>query len=326
MVIGTMGSFLYGWQTRLFGLSLDEVTFSRRGFHEGATVARHRLEQSGRTFLQGYHAALEKDDLKTLNLRLSSMDLEFRGFAFEGAAMGLALLDSLTPWRKNRWQAFVRGPGAAHMYMVHVGVGWVIARLPWLRRQIERPLERLDPLLRWLAIDGYGFHEGYFHWPRYVRDQAISDRLTGYARRAFDQGLGRSLWFVEGADVGRIPATIETFDSTRHADLWSGVGLACAYAGGIDRAAVELLRTAAGEFLPQLAQGAAFAAKARQKAGNPVPHTELACQVFCNMSANEAASITDAALENLPPDHLEPSYEVWRRRIQAQFLAEKVIA
>src|SRR5690348_9356076 len=203
-----MGSFLYGWQTRLFGLSLDEVTFSRRGFHEGVAEARHRLEQSGRTFLQGYHAALEKDDVEVLNLRLSSMDREFHGFAFEGAAMALALLDSLTPWKKNRWQAFVRGPGAAHMYMVHVGVGWAIARLPWLRRRAERPLANLDPLLRWLAVDGYGFHEGYFHWRRYVQDHTIPNRLTRCACRVFDQGLGRSLWFVDGADVDRIPKTI----------------------------------------------------------------------------------------------------------------------
>jgi enediyne biosynthesis protein E3 len=321
-----MGSFRCGWQRRLFGLSLDEVTFSRRGFHEGAAMARHRLEQSGHTFLQGYHAALEKDDLKTLTIRLSSMDLEFRGFAFEGAAMALALLDSLTPWKKNRWQAFVRGPGAAHMYMVHVGVGWAIARLPWLRRQVKRPLAKLDPLLRWLAVDGYGFHEGYFHWPRYVRDQVISDRLTGYARRAFDQGLGRGLWFVEGADVERISVTIATFNSTRHADLWSGVGLACAYAGGVDRAAMETLRSAALPYLPQLAQGAAFAAKARERAGNPAPHTELACQVLCGLPSDAAARLTDEALENLPPDSAEPAYEVWRRRIRTQFGAERAIA
>jgi enediyne biosynthesis protein E3 len=246
----------------LFGLSLEEATFARRGFREGAEGVRKQLEHSARSFLYGYHTALEKVDLKTLTLRLNSMDLESRGFAFEGAAMGLALLDSFMPWKKSQWQAFVRGPGAVHIYMVHVGLGWAIARLPWLRRQAERPLATLDPLLRWLAIDGYGFHEGYFHWPRYVQDQAIPNRLTRYACRVFDQGLGRSLWFVDGADVGRIPKTIGRFNPGRHADLWSGVGLACAYAGGVDRAAVEVLRSSAGPYLPQLAQGAAFAAKA----------------------------------------------------------------
>jgi hypothetical protein len=319
-------TFLGALRRRLFGLSLDEVTFTRRGFHESSRGARERLEQSGRAFLQGYHAALEEDELQVLALRLNAISPELRGFAFEGAAMGLALLDYLTPWRTNRWQCFARDPGNPHIYMVHVGVGWAIARLPWLRRNIQRPLTQLDPLLRWLAVDGYGFHEGYFAWPRYIRHKASPAHLSGYALHVFDQGLGRSLWFVEGADVGRIPATIAGFPTGRQADLWSGVGLACAYAGGVDRMALEALRVAAGPDAPNLAQGAAFAAKARERAGNPTSHTELACQVLCDLPVEQAARITDLALQDLPADSAVPAYEVWRRRIHSEFAAEMVRA
>ena len=35
--------------------------------------------------------------------------------------------------------------------------------------------------------------------------------------------------------------------------------------------------------------------------------------------AEDAAKVTDAALENLPADGAEPAYEIWRQRIQAQF-------
>jgi hypothetical protein len=37
------------------------------------------------------------------------------------------------------------------------------------------------------------------------------------------------------------------------------------------------------------------------------------------MSAEEAALLTDAALENLPADAATPAYAVWRRRIQNKF-------
>jgi hypothetical protein len=84
--------------------------------------------------------------------------------------MGLALLDYLTPWKRNRVQVFLADAGAAHAYMVHVGVGWMLARM---RQRIEPSLARLNPLLGWLAVDGYGFHEGYFHASRYVEQQAI---------------------------------------------------------------------------------------------------------------------------------------------------------
>jgi enediyne biosynthesis protein E3 len=299
-----------------FGISLEEATFARRGFRVSNTRAQQRLEQIGEVFLQGYHAALEAEAPEALALRLRAVDAELRGFAFEGAAMGLTLLDHLLPWKGKRLQIFLNGPGAAHAYMAHVGVGWAVARLPWLRRRAEQYLARLDPLLCWLAVDGYGFHEGYFNWRRAIERQAIPDQFKGYARRVFDQGLGRSLWFVEGADVLRISSTIASFTPERRADLWSGAGLACAYAGGVDQASIKALRMAARAYTPHLAQGAAFAAKARHRANNPAAHTEMACKVLCGLSIEAAALITDVALERLPGDGEEPAYEVWRQRIQ----------
>ncbi len=307
-----------------FGISLEEATFARRGFRGNNVEAQQRLEQIGYTFLHGYHAAaIKNDEPQALVTELNAVAPELRGFAFEGAAMGLALLDYLTPWNRNRVQVFLADAGAAHAYMVHVGVGWMLARM---RQRIEPSLARLNPLLGWLAVDGYGFHEGYFHASRYVDQQAIPRGISDYARRVFDQGLGRSLWFVNGADVNHIPVTIAAFCPSRQADLWSGVGLACAYAGGVERSSIDALRTAAKSYLPQLAQGAAFAAKARSRAGNPAVHTELACEVLCGMPAEAAAEITDMALNELPTNGVLPTYELWRQRIQNQFLAEGVKA
>ncbi|MBV8678797.1 MAG: DUF1702 family protein, partial [Planctomycetaceae bacterium] len=306
-----------GWlYKRVFSISPQETTFARRGFREIEPEVRQRLEGIGEIFLHGYHAALEGGECGALVLRLNAVEAEFRGFAFEGAAMGLALLDYLMPWRRDRLSAFLEGPGAAHVYMVHVGVGWVLGRLGL---RVERLLARLDPLLRWLAIDGYGFHEGYFRWRRCVGGREVPARLSGYARRAFDQGLGRSLWFVEGADASRIAATIAAFPPSRQADLWSGIGLASTYAGGVERPTLEVLRAAAGSHRGALAQGAAFAAQARQRAGNPAPHTEAACRVYCALSADEAARVTDDALSELPSDGTVPAFEVWRGRIRERF-------
>ncbi len=234
--------------------------------------------------------------------------------------MGLTLLDCLMPWGRRRLDAFLAGPGADHTYMVYVGAGWALARL---KRRVDGPLTRWDPLLRWLAIDGYGFHEGYFHPKPVIAHQERPGRWTGYALRVFDQGLGRSLWFVNGGDADRIRTTVAAFDPDRHADLWSGVGLACAYAGGVDRSSVEAVRCAAGPFLPSLAQGAAFGAKARQQADNPADHTEVACAVFCGLSAADAARVTDAALIDLAPEGAKPAYDVWRKRIQSRFTEDE---
>ena len=307
----------------LFGISPQETAFSKRRFRGDAEAVKERLEKVGQCFVGGYHAALE-DDRRPLPLAAridAEVEHEFHGFAYEGAGMALALLDTLLPGRRDRLARFLAGPGNAHAYIVHVGAGWILARLPLSPGRLLARLE--DPVLRWLALDGYGFHEGFFRWPRSIERRKIPRKLDGYARRGFDQGLGRSLWFVNGADVRLIPRTIAAFPEHRQADLWSGAGLACAYAGGRDRADVESLRQAAGPHRPSLAQGAAFAAKARERAGNLAGHTELACQVICGTSAVQAAALTDELGHGLPVDLPgEPAFEVWRRRIQERFSAE----
>jgi len=306
-----------GWLTkRLLSIPLEETRVSRRGFHVRDPALAPRLETIGQTFLAGYHAGLDDAGPRGLARELNSIPAELQGFAFEGAGMALTLLDNLFPLNRRRFQGFLETEGSPHVYLLYVGAGWAMARLPWLRWRTSAFLSTLDPLLGWLAMDGYGFHQGYFYWPRFMLRHELPNDLPPYACCAFDQGLGRSLWFVDGADVAQIPVTIAGFSETRHADLWSGVGLACAYAGGVSESHIEALRESAGIYADHLAQGAAFAAAARFRAGNLAAHTELACRVLCGLSAESAACATDAALKNLPVDRGEPAYEIWRHRIR----------
>jgi hypothetical protein len=313
--------FLHRARRTIFGISLEEARIKRRGFHPGNAAVSARLERVGLEFLGGYHTALEEASVNDLAARLnSSVEEEFRGFAFEGAAMALTLLDRVHLHRGS-FREFAEGPGAAHTYMLHVGAGWAFARLPWVRRRLDRAMASLDPVLRWLAIDGYGFHEGYFYWPRTIRQHLVPAAVNGYARRAFDQGLGRSLWFVEGADSGRVACAIASFPQSRRSDLWAGIGLACTYAGGADASGIHRLREHAGPDATAMAQGAAFAAEARRRAGNLTENCEAACRVLCGMTAGEAASLALAERENLPPDGEMPAYEVWRQRLEKRFAA-----
>ncbi|MBV9690117.1 MAG: DUF1702 family protein, partial [Ktedonobacteraceae bacterium] len=292
----------------------EEASFARRGFHDGNIQARQQLELRARTFIQGYSMALEAgDSFETLVCGLESFENEVRGFAYEGAGMGLALLDYFTPWKK-RLPAFMSRAGNKHIYVLHVGAGWTLGRLP---QRYSSFLAHYDPLLRWLTIDGYGFHEGFFASQRALKEQVRPHRLSGCALHAFDQGLGRSLWFVKGADVEQIVAVLKAFPEERQADLWSGVGLACAYAGGALPEAIQVLHTSAQNYRPHLAQGAAFAAKTRQRAGNATSHTDLVCHMLCGVSACEAAQVTDSSLRGLPQD--DTAYETWRERIRDHF-------
>ena len=64
------------------------------------------------------------------------------------------------------------------------------------RLAIAFDLEGSDPLLGWLAIDGYGFHQAYFHTARYVGEQyqnpCSRTRKTGTALKPVDRARRRS--------------------------------------------------------------------------------------------------------------------------------------
>lgn len=305
---------------RLFGLSEREALFSRRGFPAETRMVAY-LEGLGATFIRGYNAGLEADSQSHLTEVLDQTDPELAGFAYEGASMALALMDILTPWNRGRLNTFLKGPGERHVYMVHIGAGWALARLG---RAINPFLNRCDPLFRWLVMDGYGFHQGYFHWRRYIEQRQPETKLKGYAARAFDQGLGRAMWFVGGADLEKVTATAMTFPQNRHSDLFSGLGLAAAYAGKPNTDELQDWLGLPPEYLRPIRQGVAFAAEARRRAGNPAAHTETACFQLCGLTASEAAACTDEALHDLPEaTDAVPAYEIWRRRVQAMMTEEK---
>jgi hypothetical protein len=253
---------------------------------------------------------------------LETVPTPFRGFAYEGAAMGFAIRDGLPGGRGNNVAEFLAGRADAHVYMAYIGVGWAMARLPRFRwSRLFAP----DPLLRWLVLDGYGFHQAYFRTRRYVHQQYRIERfpwpLDGprrYAARVIDQGIGRASWFVGGADAKRVTALIDRFPEHRRPDLYSGAGLAATYAGGAAEPELQWFWNHAGDYRPQVAQGSAFAAGARVRADLLVPHTEVATQVFCGMTAHEAWQLTERTLPDPSIGGDEPAFEVWRQRIADQ--------
>lgn len=297
---------------RLLTISPAEASFAKRGFARANARVCARLEEVGATFINGYRHSLAEPAPHALEKRLDTTSSELRGFAYEGAAMGLLLQELLFPWQ-TCFRTFLQGPGQRHVYMMHVGAGWAVARLPLTRNRVIRGL---DPVLSSLVLDGEGFHEGYFHPKTRIESQKPRIGVGGFRARVFDQGLGRSLWFVRGADVHEISATIGRFNESRRADLWSGIGLAAGYAGGVDRADLIALRSLAEPYQGHLAQGVAFAAKARQRAGNPASHTNDACIELAGCSADEVATATDDALAAIEGSESEVRYERWREEIR----------
>lgn len=317
-----------GWRAlrrRILTPNKSATLLDKRGFHKKSAEAQELLETVGSNFLDGYAHAVEARTVADAEERLEQIPTRFRGFAYEGAGMGFAVLDALPFGHSHHVEDFLAGPyGGKHVYIIYVGVGWAMARVP--RFTWPRP-DSMDPLLRWLVLDGYGFHQAYFKTRRYVHEHYQDPSFSWparvpYANRAIDQGIGRALWFVGCTDPDVVADLIEKFPESRHSDLWGGAGLAATYAGGGDRAELERFRERAGKHQAILAQGSVFAAECRVSEGLLVPHNEIATQVFCGITPEQAAAVSLAARPSDVRDDGEvPAFETWRQAIASEFVS-----
>jgi len=325
-----LGTAWRALRRRILTPSTSETLLDVRGFHKKSPEAQKNLETVGASFLEGYAHAAEAADPEDAVTPLNEIEPYYRGFAYEGAGMGFAVRDGLPLGPTDLTARFLAGEGDKHVYMVYVGIGWAMARIPKFRWP---KADTMDPLLRWLVLDGYGFHQAYFKTKRYIDEQFVDPRFswpggeysktpaggTSYANRALDQGIGRAMWFIGGSDGALVAKMINKFPEHRREDLFAGTGLAATYAGGADESELRAYLDLVGEYQPVVRQASAFASEARVRAGLVIPHTEIASRVFCGLSPQDAAQVTHDARRGLPADGELPAYEVWRQRVAGQF-------
>jgi hypothetical protein len=293
--------------TRL-GLPLRLADFSRRGFRVDRPAQRAVLELHARNFLGGFNLAMRS--WRRPHEPLSRVDAEERGFAYEGAAMFAGLLDLATGGRARALHRLLAGPGNAYAHLVHVGAGWLFtaARVPVVPR-----LPR-TPLLRWLAVDGSGFGEVYFGGTRALLRRA--SRTPGAVWQVRVAGCGRALWFAESACPAGIADVVDRAPTVARPHLWSGVGLAAAYAGAADEPARAELLDLVGRYREHFAQGVVFAAGARVRSGIVPRHTRDTCAQVLGVTAEEAARWADEACTDLLDTTDVRAYLEWKSRLR----------
>lgn len=286
-------SVLRRLKSRLLDLSPKEASFSRQGFPGCSSSSRGHLESVILTFIEGYNMAVGGPDMVQLTSRMdSAFSPAFVGFAYEGAGLYFGLADLLIPRSESRLSAFTRTAARHHDFITMVGAGFAIARAPLGLRRLESYQSTLDPMNAWCLADGYGFHQGFFHWQRFIEArQAAPETLSLQNRRLFDAGVGRAMWWVFGTDPASIASAISRFDSDRQPEMWAGIGTAVAYAGGGPPGASSLLLDLAGPFGSHLLSGIPFAAHMRDKGRNPAEWTDEVCSRLLNLSVAETSGI-----------------------------------
>ncbi|MGW0392211.1 DUF1702 family protein [Streptomyces sp. NPDC003042] len=327
-----MATALGSLRRLLMAPSLRDVSFSGRGFPVTESAATRQLETIPQAVVSGFEWGVEARDLWETERRLSLVDAELRGFAYEGATMACVIRDAMGPGRGGRTAALLQGGGRPHIFLNYIGIGFAMSKLPrplWKKVVPDLEGEEFYPPMTWLAVDGYGFDRAYFDTRRWIDEQRLDtpypwDGHPGYFQRAVDQGIGRALWFVGGARVDQVAASVRRFAADRQSDLWSGVGLAATFAGCSTAEDLAALSAAAGELRGHVAQGSVFAAKARHFSRTVPEHTRSAVHALAGLTVESAAALADDSAPATSPGREVPTYENWRRAVREKVLVHSV--
>jgi len=243
---------------------------------------------------------------------LETTDVSFRSIAYEGASMARGLLDISKGNSLDHWSAYAMRT-SDHEVQVYIGLGWALAQR---QAPIFQFVQDLSPLIQARVLDGYGYYDGTFRNRTSVRDKIIPEEIKGNDIHAYDQGVGRCLWYMSKGNLTQLLKLVEGFSDSRKPDLWRGVGIAAAYVGGMDETMLTALLNLASPYQIQLASGAVLLASVREQAGTSNPETDLTCRTWCHMSADEAVDLMDRTEPT--GDISADSYIDWIKRIEEQ--------
>ncbi|WP_176903399.1 DUF1702 family protein [Nonomuraea maritima] len=296
---------------RLLAKDPLESDLSRRRFRLRGGPVRSVFIAAERSYVLGFNAVMSREIEK-----VEELPEDQRHFGYEGAAAGCTVLDLLTMTRGRRLHELLAGPAQHHRHAAYLGAGRAYAQL---RLRPVRGARGAHPLLRWLAVDGFGFQWSLSRADRMIGERTMPDLLTRAHCAVFDQGLGRLLWYHDCGSPDDVAARIGAYPPSRRADLWSGVGFAATYTGGAEPDELWWLteQAAADGFRAYLAQGCAFAVSARMRAGTVPGHVERAVPILAGAEPDEAASWTDRALIALGHEaHTHEDFQSWQSQIR----------
>ncbi|MEX2589705.1 MAG: DUF1702 family protein, partial [Chitinophagales bacterium] len=209
---------------------------------------------------------------------LNQSDKKFISVAFEGASSGIAkkALENENP-DLNNWLTYAEKAGDMHASQIYVGMGWAIAEKGL---DINVFLGKFSPLMQGKVLDGFGYYHGLLRRRRFIKGLALPDSISAEQLLAFDQGIGRSLWYTAKGDLDLLIKMQQNFPEERQKAIWRGIGLAAAYVGGLDKNLSEKLLKIAGKYKIQLATGAVLAANSRKASKTTTTDTELTCEIW----------------------------------------------
>ncbi|MBL0308383.1 MAG: DUF1702 family protein [Bacteroidetes bacterium] len=273
---------------------------------------KHKMENIQHIFREVQDSFPETYLLQELTERLDAYEQEFRSVAYEAASMCIALKAFPS------WQEFLKFADDKHQTQIHIGLGWALAN------QSTDPtdyLARTAPMSRYRVMDGYGYYEGIFRKRKSILNQERLVLKDETALKTYDQGLGRSIWYLNQGDWEQTMKTLNTFSEKRKNDLFRGLGIAITYVGGMGVNILNEMRSSSGIYQTQMATGAAMAVVSRHTAGYIPEDTQHICRAWFSQDSKEIMKENELIKCDLDLTK-DDAYEKWIQRLEGSIVSK----
>ncbi len=271
------------------------LSTNRNRFRPGGPISDPKhvkmgaLRKVASTFLDGFAVASESTVNDALHREVRSLPQTDRGVCYEGVAAGKTVRDLTAHTDLSEASELLRDE-ENYSFLLYLGIGEAMA-------QMKLPPQLCNAVAKekWSGqiIEGYGFFDGYFNWHDALVDQRYPVGLEPGLRAAYDQGIGRAIYFVTNCAPAQMRDMIACFPEERRAEIWAGIGIPAAYVGGLSEREFKTFLNFAGQFRAELMQGVLLGASARAKQNAIPDHTELACNIAFGESTFKAINYTE---------------------------------
>ena len=252
------------------------------------TVIASKMENIKTIFQAAQENASKLVDISELVALLQTTETEFLPVAYEGAAMTLALKDFSSGDSILNWKKFLES-SKKYACQIYIGMGWAVGQE---KRTSLNFIEELDKNMQFRIWDGCVYFDGIFRQRQTIKGQNRLDYISETNYNAYDEGIGRSIWYICKGDEIKASEMIQQFSQERHSDLWRGLGIACSFVGGFEENALKTLVSSSGKHSAQLGIASAMVAESCIEANCLTSDIQLANQIFNKLNAEEAMKIT----------------------------------
>ncbi len=254
-----------------------------------------RMEYIQKLFLRVGNQIASIDNVQEMIRQLDTEPAEFRSIAYEGASFEIGWRDLKNNQRLNHWIEFREACGEQHSFHIDIGLGWAFAKAELCPTDF---LSSMNEVAKCMIFDGMGYYYALFKGRSTLKAKTIPNVISDEHLNAFDQGIGRRLWYMAKGNINEVKSLVADFPENRHSNLFQGVGIACGYVGGSGEVDLRHLLKVSGPYQRQLQTGIILAAISRIASNTLTDDIQLASNIICNKNLDDIRSLMANAATN----------------------------